>query len=55
MRDGSAVILRCALLRALKDGYTHRSHPSRLAEDGSRLRMMADSNLFPVVPGMTMV
>jgi len=36
----AAVILRCALLRASKDGQ--HIHPSRLAEDGSHLRMTAE-------------
>jgi hypothetical protein len=34
------LILRCALLRASKNGHIrNRSHPSRLAEGGSHLRM----------------
>ncbi|WP_159008322.1 hypothetical protein [Bradyrhizobium sp. S69] len=39
----SAVILRCAHLRASKDGREHAAehHPSRLAEDGEHLRMTA--------------
>src|ERR1700733_818718 len=42
-RSNLAVILRCAHLRASKDGVQHRTrgHPSRLAEGGSHLRMTA--------------
>jgi hypothetical protein len=35
------VILRCALLRASKDGRIIHRHPSRPAENGSRLRTKA--------------
>jgi hypothetical protein len=55
----STVILRCAPLRASKDGRKHGAehHPSRRAEDGAHLRMTAfarhrssrGSVLFPAV------
>jgi hypothetical protein len=49
----AAVILRCELLRASKDGREHgvEQHPSRLAQKGSHLR----ANAIAFVPGMTVV
>jgi hypothetical protein len=41
--EPTTVILRCALLRASKDGpLALVSHPSRLAREGEHLRMTAE-------------